>query len=482
MTRTLPTLAAAAWLTACAGAGTVTRCPTPAAPSAAAATDPPTVADDPLRARLPAETFAALRVDLNAMMRSDAIQVAWPLVIWNAEFDAVRAACGERLWEPVRELSFAIGAFEQARDPTGLAALAAGPVAEPDGSACAAALMRMASASPRTVSAPGGSAMLLAGTPGAVERVSSAVQGASRSMRESASFAGMTPSLRDARATLLVDLVEVRERFPGVFQSRDVPLAELSPQLLSARSFRAEVADADGDRSLLRWTSHFATPAAAEQARDTERSLAARGLPALVQRALEQEFAAHPHRDQMLAAMSRAYSHLAESMLVPRVVGADLVYETRFDAITAAATLGVLAAVAAPAFTRYERAEKAAEARTHVTAIARAVVAHWDAQPRARRRLIGAIPRTPPLTPSRERLRDPAGTWDAVPWQALGFRLDAPHYYVYDVQSDGRTTFTVRAQGDLDGDGTLSTYAITGHVGRDGNITLDEMRVENELE
>ncbi len=483
MTRPLASLFAAACFTACATSGAPQRCPSPVASTVAAATVPlPTTEDDPLRARVPADSLVAVRLDVAALMRSEVLQLLWPIVIWHAALDPVRAACGEQLWDTVRELSLAVGPFEDARDPTGAALLAAGPIADPTGAACAAALMRLASSTPRTAASPSGTTFVLAGSPGALTHVEATVLGRSASMRESAPFAGMTPSLRDSHATLLVDLASLRERSPGVFQDREFPLAELSPQLLSARSLRVEVADASADRSLLRWTTHFATPVAAQQALDTQRALNERGLPSMVLRALEHEFADHPHRDQMLAAMSRAYTRLVESMLQPRVVGSDLVYESHFDAMSASAILGALAGAAAPAFTRYTHRSQATEATTNVPRIADAIVAHWNAQPRPRRRLIGAIPRTPPLAPSESPRADPAGTWDAVPWRALGFHLDAPHRYVYDVQSDGRTTFTARAQGDLDGDGTLSTYSITGHVGRDGTITLDPIHIENELE
>jgi type II secretory pathway pseudopilin PulG len=292
----------------------------------------------------------------------------------------------------------------------------------------------------------------------------------------------MSPSLRDPRATLLLDIAGLRERFPEVFRSREMPLAEFSPDLLTARALRVEAADDGADRSLLRWTTHFADPAAAQASVDAQRASIDRGLPASVMQLLEREFADHPHRDQMLSAMSRAYTTWARGMMQPRVVGPDVTYEMRFDAVTAAMVVGTLSAVAIPAFTRYVKRTKVAEARSNVTALARAVVAHWDAQPRARRRLITAIPRTPPLSPGANRLTDPPGTWDAVPWRALQFRIEGAHYYVYDVQSDGRTTFTVRAQGDLDGDGVLSSLSITGHVAPAGTITLDPMRVVDELE
>lgn len=65
--------------------------------------------------------------------------------------------------------------------------------------------------------------------------------------------------------------------------------------------------------------------------------------------------------------------------------------------------------------------------------------------------------------------------WDADPWRALYFAVEDPHYFSYSYQSapDG-SGFTVRAHGDLDCDGTYSTYELTS--------ASDEVVVKNELE
>jgi type IV pilus assembly protein PilA len=50
----------------------------------------------------------------------------------------------------------------------------------------------------------------------------------------------------------------------------------------------------------------------------------------------------------------------------------------------------------------------------------------------------------------------------------LHFTIDQPQYYMYDYRSPGSgaigDTFTAIATGDLDGDGTLSTFQLTGAV------------------
>jgi len=60
---------------------------------------------------------------------------------------------------------------------------------------------------------------------------------------------------------------------------------------------------------------------------------------------------------------------------------------------------------------------------------------------------------------------DVTGQWDNPSWQALTFAISDPHYYSYEYTSDGTGTnaqFTARANGNLDGDGTLSTFERAG--------------------
>jgi hypothetical protein len=45
----------------------------------------------------------------------------------------------------------------------------------------------------------------------------------------------------------------------------------------------------------------------------------------------------------------------------------------------------------------------------------------------------------------------------------LGFEMSSPQYYQYDYQSTG-TAFTATARGDLNGDGQLSSFTVTGKV------------------
>jgi len=69
-----------------------------------------------------------------------------------------------------------------------------------------------------------------------------------------------------------------------------------------------------------------------------------------------------------------------------------------------------------------------------------------------------------------------AGT-NTVGWRCLGFSLDSPQYYMYNYQAPSTTTFNVTAQGDLDGDGDLSTFTRNGVI-RTGEIVLSPALIE----
>ena len=64
---------------------------------------------------------------------------------------------------------------------------------------------------------------------------------------------------------------------------------------------------------------------------------------------------------------------------------------------------------------------------------------------------------------------DPA-LWTGDTWRQLRFSMDDPFQYSYTFES-GDTEFSARAEGDLDCDGTYSTFEIVGKVGPGGEIS-----------
>jgi hypothetical protein len=124
--------------------------------------------------------------------------------------------------------------------------------------------------------------------------------------------------------------------------------------------------------------------------------------------------------------------------------------------------LGMETAVAIPAFLHYIRQTKTAEAHEQVSRLCQSVGSYFDQSHR--------LPDPAPLTPAVPcstyadgRCPPAPGEWGTPAWQALGFSMTEPHYYQYELLTDG-TSFTAHALGDLDADGMRSTFECHGQV------------------
>jgi len=150
------------------------------------------------------------------------------------------------------------------------------------------------------------------------------------------------------------------------------------------------------------------------------------------------------------------------------------------------AVVGVLSAVAIPAFIKYIKKSKTIEARENVKRLHDSVIAYYHEH--------GKLPASTPLSPANpkaccEKCAPDARLWTDARWSQLQFSVDAPHYYAYqlvvgnDRVSGGRATaFTVRAMGDLDCDGVMSTFEMYGQV-IDGKLRVgDDIYRQRELE
>mgnify|MGYP001267816936 CR=1 FL=1 len=146
------------------------------------------------------------------------------------------------------------------------------------------------------------------------------------------------------------------------------------------------------------------------------------------------------------------------------------------------AIIGLLAAVAVPAFMKYIRRSKTSEATMNVRKLFDGAVAYAhnrvdkDSPP---------FPESTPLTPGNptqfmckdgesQKYRPTADTFSHASWQALNFAVTDPFFYAYQFESKnqgGKSMFTVRAVGDLNCDGTLSTFERIGYLDEDGNIS-----------
>lgn len=141
----------------------------------------------------------------------------------------------------------------------------------------------------------------------------------------------------------------------------------------------------------------------------------------------------------------------------------------RLTVLRIAAVLGIggsLMAVAVPAFLGALLASKLTEAldgldRVGKAAVASSSVSSDDAA------FPPSVELTPAEVPRGVRVLDPQGTWDHLTWRALGFRVEIEHAFAFSFDSShemssGVSRFAATAHGDLDGDGTWSTFQIQG--------------------
>ena len=165
------------------------------------------------------------------------------------------------------------------------------------------------------------------------------------------------------------------------------------------------------------------------------------------------------------------------------------------------AILGILAAIAIPSFVGYQRRARASEAVQNVNTLYAAASALyvWERATRGVDASIvtGCVAEPTPTTPATPRsTKQPfvaTGGFDQ-----LGFRLADYVYFGYEISSVGNPgqvtcfssslpdptqVYTFRAHGDLDGDGTLSTFELA--VGSSSSHQLYHARgifIVNEVE
>jgi type II secretory pathway pseudopilin PulG len=157
--------------------------------------------------------------------------------------------------------------------------------------------------------------------------------------------------------------------------------------------------------------------------------------------------------------------------------------------------LGALATLAVPVLLGYMDSAKASEAVDETQAILAAALAVRERNGNCSR-LIGKAGPTPALAVDcnardggRCRLGDPgypATAWTDDPlWAAIGWQPEQGHrfHYAFEGRMDGDDcTLEVVAQGDLDADGTFSTYTRTTTIGPDGSQRSPGLQVVGEGE
>jgi type IV pilus assembly protein PilA len=155
---------------------------------------------------------------------------------------------------------------------------------------------------------------------------------------------------------------------------------------------------------------------------------------------------------------------------------------TLIELMIVVAIIGILASVAIPAFMKNARKAKSAEATSSIKRIYDASRS-YIMELRVGRGMAGAtqiepqFPESEPITPAASccanagyKCPPSIAQWTSFGWAALRFSMDDPHYYRYEYVSTGvasagaGSTFTARALGDLDCDGVMSTFEMTGHL------------------
>jgi len=187
---------------------------------------------------------------------------------------------------------------------------------------------------------------------------------------------------------------------------------------------------------------------------------------------------------------------------------------TLIELMVVVAIIGILAAVAIPAFMKNARKAKTTEATTNIKKIAEGAASYYHEEMNAAGTAVPVAKQFPGLAGAAGNTGDtqpalavphpccpnkcaPAPTlWTDAMWQQLKFSMDDPHYYAYTYMhnevtgasngglpaiataitlGDGTTPtewFVADAVGDLNCDGTFSTFETFGGLDGKGSVSL----------
>ncbi|MDI1433776.1 MULTISPECIES: hypothetical protein [Polyangium] len=127
---------------------------------------------------------------------------------------------------------------------------------------------------------------------------------------------------------------------------------------------------------------------------------------------------------------------------------------------------GSVLAVAVPAFIRNLHASKLSEPLDNLDRLVTHAVAYAENKPQEIS-FPPAAPLTPADVPRGVRVTDPPEIWEHLTWRSLDFRIEEPHAFSFQFESELDPVtrvmrFVATAHGDLDGDGKLSTFQVRG--------------------
>ncbi len=147
---------------------------------------------------------------------------------------------------------------------------------------------------------------------------------------------------------------------------------------------------------------------------------------------------------------------------------------TLLELMAVVAIIGILAAVAVPSFLKYIKKSKNTEAYTNLRKIYDGEVLYYQEDHTLASGVLTSktFVSFDPL-PVSVGVNKQTVNFTSYGWDIIKFSTDAPVLYSYAVETSGINTsasFTARAVGDVDADGTTSLFERVGAVDSSGNI------------
>jgi Tfp pilus assembly protein PilE len=158
------------------------------------------------------------------------------------------------------------------------------------------------------------------------------------------------------------------------------------------------------------------------------------------------------------------------------------------------ACIGISAVIAIPAFLDYTQGSKTAEAESQLSNLYQLTAGYYANESWANRGEPAAA--TNCTVASARTTNTPAAHKTVIDWMSqpasfehLGFSIADPVYYQYEIIGDGTCghgpnseLYTLRAIGDLDGDGEQSSFSMSVRSNAQNELEHGEIVRENELE